>query len=60
MRERAASARAVMKITGIGESEQIVWTASTPEPGLNSTSAVIKDGHLSRAAATASSSDTAK
>jgi hypothetical protein len=24
-----------MKITGIGFSEQIVWTASIPEPGFN-------------------------
>ena len=50
IRDRASSARPVMKITGIGDREQIVWTASIPEPGFSSTSAVIKCGHLSRAA----------
>src|SRR5688572_2450861 len=46
-----------MKRTGIGSSEQIDCTAVIPQPGLSSTSAVIKSGHLRAAAATASSAE---
>src|SRR5688500_11307435 len=48
-----------MKTTGIGRSEQIDWTVEIPQPGRDSTSAVIRSGQLAAADATASTAEAA-